>query len=90
MLNTGRMCEIENFDIFKEKCLKLWRPPEEKDRFLVLVQFLSVKRQDTLGAYISDIEKGRQDILADLKADSNFFQGTAQEWVNAQRTDILG
>ena len=52
------------------------------------MQFLSVKRQDTLGTYINDIEKGRQDILADLKADSNFFQGTAQEWVNAQRTDI--
>ena len=59
VLNTGRMCEIENFDIFKEKCLKLWRPSEEKDRFLALVQFLSVKRQDTLGAYISDIEKGK-------------------------------
>ena len=49
VLNTGRMCELENFDIFKEKCLKLWRPPEEKDWFLALVQFLSVKRQDTLG-----------------------------------------
>ena len=89
VLNTGRMCEIENFDIFKDKCLKLWRPPEEKDRFLALMQFLSVKRQDTLGTYISDIEKGRQDILADLKADNNFFQGTAQEWVNSQRSDIL-
>ena len=89
MLNTGRMCDLDSFDIFREKCLKLWRPPEEKDRFLALMQFLSVKRQDTLGTFISDIEKGRQDILADLKADSNFFQGTAQEWVNAQRTDIL-
>ena len=42
-----------------------------------------------MGTFISDIEKGRQDILADLKADSNFFQGTGQDWVNAQRTDIL-
>ena len=43
------------------------------------MQFLSVKRQDTVGTFISDIEKGRQDILADLEADSNFFQGTAPE-----------
>ena len=41
VLNTGRMCELDHFDIFKEKCLKLWRPPEEKDRFLALMQFVA-------------------------------------------------
>ena len=89
VLNTGRMCVIENFDVFKEKCLRLWRPPEEKDRFLALLQFLSVKRQDTIGSYISDIEKSRQDIITDLTSDSNFKQGTAAEWQASGRTDTL-
>ena len=63
VLNTGRMCTLQDFEVFKDKCLRLWRPPQEQDRFLALVQFLSVKKTGTIGSYISDIEKSRQDII---------------------------
>ena len=69
--------------------MRLWRPPEEKDRFLALLQFLSVKRQDTLDSYISDIEKSRQDIIADLQSDSTFMKGTADQWQATGRSDVL-
>ena len=89
VLNTGRMCNIQDFNVFKDKCLCLWRPPEEKDRYLALQQFLSVRRTETVGSYINDIEKSRTDIISDLQSDRNFMMGTAQEWLNSDRSDVL-
>ena len=82
VLNTGRMCDIQDFNVFRDKCLHLWRLPEEKDRYLVLQQFLSVRRTETVGSYISDIEKSRSDIISDLQSARDFMKGTAQEWLN--------
>ena len=83
------MCDIQDFNVFKDKCLRLWRPPEEKDRYLALQQFLSVRRTETVGSYISDIEKSRSDIISDLQSDRDFMMGTAQEWLNSGRSDVL-
>ena len=85
VLNTGRMCNIQDFNVFKDKCLRLWRPPEEKDRYLALKQFLSVKRTDTVGG----IEKSRPDIISDLQSDRKFMIGSAEDWVASGRQDVL-
>ena len=39
VVNTGRMAEMTDFELFKDKCLRLWRPPGEKDRYLALQYF---------------------------------------------------
>ena len=88
-VNTGRMCNIQDFQVFKDKCLRLWRPPEEKDRHLALQQFLSVKRTDTVGSYISDIEKSRSEIISDLQSHREFMMGSAEDWVASGRHDVL-
>ena len=89
ILNTGRMCNIQHFQVFKDKCLRLRRPPEEKHRYLALQQFLSVKRPDTVGSYISDIEKSRSDIISDMQSDGELMMGSAEDWVASGRHDVL-
>ena len=88
-VNTGHMCNIQDFNVFRDKYLRHWRPPEEKDRYLALQQFLSVKRTDTVGSYISDIEKSRSDITSDLQSDREFMMGSAEDWVASGRHDVL-
>ena len=75
--------------MLRDKCLCLWRPPEEKDRYLALQQFLSVRKTETVGHYISDIEKSTSDVISDLQSDRDFMMGTAQEWLNSGRPDVL-
>ena len=90
-LGVGDATRVErtDFELFKDKCLSLWRLPEEKDRYLALQQFLSVKRRVTIGTYIAKIEKSRSNIISDLQADNAFMKGTAQEWVATGRKEIL-
>ena len=59
------------------------------NRYLALQQFLSVRRTETVGSYISDIEKSRSDIISDLQSDRDFMMRTAQEWLNSGRSDVL-
>ena len=62
---------------------------KRKIRYQALQQFLSVKRTDTVGSYISDIEKSRSDIISDLQSDREFIMGSAEDWVASGRHDIL-
>ena len=89
VVNTGRMAEMNDYELFKDRCLRLWRPPEEKDRYLALQQFLSLRRKEIIGTYIAEIEKSRSDIISDLQADKEFMKGTAQEWLATGRKETL-
>ena len=72
VLNTGRMNECRDYETFKSKCLKLWRPANESDRYLALSQFLSVTYDKSLGIFASNLESARTGILRDLLEDPDF------------------
>ena len=52
-------------------------------------QFLSIKRRETIGTYIAEIEKSRSDIISDLQADNEFMKDTAQEWLATGRKETV-
>ena len=87
VLNTGRMLAIRDYAVFKEKCLKFWRPASESDRFLALTQFLSVKYDTSLGIFASNLESARAGILQDLLEDKSLDRGTGAEWAAGSRHD---
>ena len=85
VLNTGRMNTIRDYQVFKDKCLKFWRPASERDRFLALSQFLSVEYDSSLGIFASNLEAARSGIIQDLEEDSSFEQGNAAHWASSNR-----
>ena len=87
VLNTGRINEITDFGTFKQKCLKLWRPASERDRFLALSQFLSVGYDRSFGIFASNLEQARAGVLQDLCEDSKFDKGNASHWSAGDRAD---
>ena len=88
VLNTGRMNTIRDYKLFKEKCLRFWRPISERDRFLTLSQFLSINYDKSFGLFASNLEAARSGILQDLDDDAAFEQGNITYWSNSNRSDV--
>ena len=86
VVNTGRMNEIQDYNEFKLKCLKFWRPASERDRYHALGEFLSVQFNNSLGVFAHNLEKARMSILQDLEGDSSFDIGDAATWAAGSRS----